>query len=180
MSGAPGFVLLEDGTRLDGELHGHLERVTGEVVFNTSMTGYQESMTDPSYAGQIIIFTYPLIGNYGVSAAAMGVTGLETAFAALHTELVIPGVVDLGLLVERLAGGAEPFEIERPSLAPGAEANVVLCDLGAEWTVGEDGYESRSRNSWCAGRTLRGRVLVTVAAGQVAYRQRNFALGVAS
>ena len=45
--------------------------VTGEVVFNTAMTGYQESVTDPSYAGQIIIFTYPLIGNYGVSAAAM-------------------------------------------------------------------------------------------------------------
>ena len=45
--------------------------VTGEVVFNTAMTGYQESVTDPSYAGQIIVFTYPLIGNYGVSAAAM-------------------------------------------------------------------------------------------------------------
>ena len=76
--------------------------------------------------------------------AAMGVTGLETAFAALHTELVLPGVIDLALLVERLAGGAAPFGIERPSLAPGSEANVVLCDLGAEWTVGEDGYESRS------------------------------------
>ena len=46
-------------------------RVTGEVVFNTSMTGYQEAVTDPSYAGQIITFTYPLIGNYGVSAEAM-------------------------------------------------------------------------------------------------------------
>jgi dihydroorotase len=112
--------------------------------------------------------------------AAMGVTGLETAFAALHTELVLPGVIDLGLLVERLAGGAEPFEIERPSLAPGAEANVVLCDLGAEWTVGEDGYESRSANSWCAGQKLTGRVLMTVAAGQVAFRLRSFSLGVAS
>ena len=50
---------------------GHAEPVTGEVVFNTAMTGYQESVTDPSYAGQIIVFTYPLIGNYGVSAAAM-------------------------------------------------------------------------------------------------------------
>jgi dihydroorotase len=112
--------------------------------------------------------------------AAMGVTGLETAFAAVHTDLVLPGVLDLGLVVERLAGGAEPFGFERPTLAPGSEANVVLCDLGAEWRVGEDGYESRSLNSWCAGRTLTGRVLMTIAAGQVAYRLRSFSLGVAA
>jgi dihydroorotase len=112
--------------------------------------------------------------------AAMGVTGLETAFAALHTELVLPGVIGLDLLVERMAGGAAPFGIERPTLAPGAEANIALCDLTAEWTVGEDGYESRSQNSWCAGRTLTGRVLVTLAAGQVAFRLRSFSLGVAT
>lgn len=111
--------------------------------------------------------------------AAMGVTGLETAFAALHTDLVLPGALDLGLLVERLAGGAAPFGLERPSLAPGGEANIALCDLGAEWTVGEEGYESRSANSWCAGRTLTGRVLMTLAGGQVAYRLRSFSLGVA-
>jgi carbamoyl-phosphate synthase small subunit len=71
----PGYVLLEDGTRFDGELYRGTSddsRVTtGEVVFNTSMTGYQEAVTDPSYAGQIITFTYPLIGNYGVSGEAM-------------------------------------------------------------------------------------------------------------
>jgi carbamoyl-phosphate synthase small subunit len=66
-----GYILLEDGTRFDGELCGHPGAIAGEVVFNTAMTGYQESVTDPSYAGQIIVFTYPLIGNYGVSAAAM-------------------------------------------------------------------------------------------------------------
>ena len=66
-----GYVLLEDGTRLDGELLGSGAEVTGEVVFNTSRTGYQEAVTDPSYAGQIITFTYPLIGNYGVSQEAM-------------------------------------------------------------------------------------------------------------
>lgn len=112
--------------------------------------------------------------------AAMGVTGLETAFAALHTDLVLPGVLDLGLVVERLAGGAEPFGLERPTLAPGSEANVALCDLAAEWTVGEDGYESRSSNSWCAGRKLTGRVLMTLAGGRVAYRLRSFSLGVAT
>jgi dihydroorotase len=111
--------------------------------------------------------------------AAMGVTGLETAFAALHTDLVLPGVLELGLVVERMAGGAEPFGLPRPTLAPGSEANVALCDLSAEWTVGEDGYESRSSNSWCAGRKLTGRVLMTLAGGQVAYRLRSFSLGVA-
>jgi dihydroorotase len=112
--------------------------------------------------------------------AAMGVTGLETAFAAVHTDLVLPGAIELALLVERLSGGAVPFGLQRPTLAPGSEANVALCDLGAEWTVGEDGYESRSSNSWCAGRTLTGRVLMTVAAGQVAFRLRSFSLEVAS
>ena len=66
-----GYLLLEDGTRFDGFACAHDGEVTGEVVFNTSMTGYQESVTDPSYAGQIIVFTYPLVGNYGVSAEAM-------------------------------------------------------------------------------------------------------------
>jgi len=112
--------------------------------------------------------------------APMGVTGLETAFAALHTHLVEPGVADLALIVDKLGSGCEPFGIERSSLAPGSPANIALCDLTAEWTVGEDGYESRSHNSWCAGEQLRGRVLMTLAAGQVAYRLRSFSLGVAA
>jgi dihydroorotase len=112
--------------------------------------------------------------------AAMGVTGLETAFASIHTDLVLPGTIELALLVERLSGGAEPFGLPRPTLEAGAEANIALCDLGAEWTVGEEGYESRSSNSWCAGRTLTGRVLMTLAAGQVAFRLRSFALEVAA
>jgi carbamoyl-phosphate synthase small subunit len=73
VSRAAGYILLEDGVRLEGELcAAPLDPgCCGEVVFNTAMTGYQESVTDPSYAGQIITFTYPLVGNYGVSAAAM-------------------------------------------------------------------------------------------------------------
>jgi dihydroorotase len=112
--------------------------------------------------------------------AAMGVTGLETAFAALHTHLVLPGAIDLALLIERLAGGAAPFGLERPTLAVGSEANIALCDLSARWAVGEDGYESRSSNSWCAGEELTGRVLMTVAGGQIAYRLRSFSMGVAA
>ena len=65
------YVLLEDGTRFDGEGCGALQDAVGEIVFTTSMSGYQEAMSDPSYAGQLITFTYPQIGNYGVSGEAM-------------------------------------------------------------------------------------------------------------
>jgi dihydroorotase len=112
--------------------------------------------------------------------AAWGVTGLETAFAALYTDLVLPGVLPLEILVERLTCGGEPFGIEAPRLEVGAAANVTLIDPELAWTVGEEGYESRSYNNCFGGRELTGRVLMTVAAGQVAFRQRSFALGVAS
>jgi dihydroorotase len=112
--------------------------------------------------------------------AAWGVTGLETAFAALYTDLVLPGVLPLGLLVERLTCGGEPFGIEAPQLEAGTGANVTLIDPEVTWTVGEEGYESRSYNNCFAGRELTGRVLMTVAGGRVAFRQRSFALGVAS
>jgi dihydroorotase len=112
--------------------------------------------------------------------AAMGVTGLETAFAALYTDLVLPGVLPLELLIERMTCGGEPFGIEAPRLEPGKPANVALIDPELTWTVGEEGYESRSYNNGFGGRELTGRVLMTVAAGRVAFRQRSFALGVAS
>ncbi len=112
--------------------------------------------------------------------AAMGVTGLETAFAVLHTDLVLPGVLDLELLVERMTAGAEIYDLDPPRLEPGREANVVLVDPEVEWEAGADGWESRSSNSCFAGRTLQGRVLMTVAAGSVVYRQRSFAIGAAA
>jgi dihydroorotase len=109
--------------------------------------------------------------------APMGVTGLETAFAALHTELVLPGHVSLALLVERMTAGAAPFDLGTPTLAKGSPANIALVDLAAEWEVGEAGYESRSANCCFAGRRLTGRVRMTVAAGAVSYRERSFAIG---
>ena len=112
--------------------------------------------------------------------AAWGVTGLETAFAALHTDLVRPGVLPLELVIERLTSGGEPFGIEAPRLEVDAVANLTLIDPELAWTVGEEGYESRSYNNCFGGRELTGRVLMTVADGRVAYRQRSFALGVAS
>jgi dihydroorotase len=108
--------------------------------------------------------------------APMGVTGLETAFAALNTGLVETGVIELGLLVERMTAGGAPFGLATPSLQPGSPANLCLVDLADEWEVGENGYESRSQNSAFAGRRLKGRVRMTVAAGAVAYRERSFAI----
>ena len=71
MSTREAYVLLEDGTRFDGEACAADAHAVGEVVFTTGMSGYQESVSDPSFAGQLIAFTYPHIGNYGVSARAM-------------------------------------------------------------------------------------------------------------
>jgi dihydroorotase len=109
--------------------------------------------------------------------APMGVTGLETAFAVLHTHLVLPGVLPLATIVERMTAGTEPFGLRVPRLAQGARADVCLADLSAEWEVGEAGYESRSSNNAFAGRPLTGRVRMTVADGVVAYRERSFAIG---
>ncbi|MBV9820490.1 MAG: glutamine-hydrolyzing carbamoyl-phosphate synthase small subunit [Solirubrobacterales bacterium] len=71
MSSPSAYVLLADGTRFDGLACAADAAAVGELVFTTSMTGYQEAMTDPSFAGQLIVFTYPQIGNYGVSPQAM-------------------------------------------------------------------------------------------------------------
>jgi dihydroorotase len=108
--------------------------------------------------------------------APMGTTGLETAFAALYTGLVLPGVLGLGLLVERMTAGAALFGLPTPTIAPAETANLTLIDLDGQWTAGEHGWESRSENCCFAGRRLQGRVLLTVAAGAVVYRERAFSV----
>jgi dihydroorotase len=107
--------------------------------------------------------------------APMGTTGLETAFAAVHTELVLPGVLPLAVVVDRMTAGAALLDLPVPRIATGEPANLTLVDLAAEWEVGEEGYESRSENCCFAGRRLRGRVLLTLAGGAVAYRERALA-----
>jgi carbamoyl-phosphate synthase small subunit len=103
------YLVLEDGSVFAGESLGATGRATGELVFTTSMTGYQEILTDPSYAGQIVLMTYPLIGNYGVNdesdesrrAQAAGFVVREAcetpsnwrARAALHDYLAARGIV---------------------------------------------------------------------------------------
>jgi dihydroorotase len=102
--------------------------------------------------------------------APFGVTGLETAFAALNTHLVGPGLLTLPTLIERMsAGPARAYGLDAPRIARGVPANLVLLDPEAPWRVGEGGFRSRSSNSWLLGETLRGKVRLTVAAGRIAY-----------
>jgi dihydroorotase len=102
--------------------------------------------------------------------APFGVTGLETAFGALNTFLVREGHVPLATVLERLsAGPARALGLPVPTVAVGEQANLVLLDLEADWTVREDGFRSRSANSWLLGQVLVGTVVKTVAAGRVVF-----------
>jgi dihydroorotase len=102
--------------------------------------------------------------------APFGVTGLETGFSALYTQLVEPGVLPLATVLERMsAGPARIYGLEPPRIEVGAPANLVLLDLDAVWYVDEGSFRSKSANSWLLGSKLRGRVLQTVAAGKLVY-----------
>ena len=103
-------------------------------------------------------------------AAPFGVTGLETAFAALYTRLVEPGLVPLETVLERMsAGPARAYGLDAPRIAVGAPANLVLLDLNASYSITEDVFRSRSVNSWLLGETVKGKVRATIAAGRLAY-----------
>jgi dihydroorotase len=103
-------------------------------------------------------------------AAPFGVTGLETAFPALYTHLVQPGLVPLEVVLERMsAGPARAYDLERPRIAVGATANLVLLDLNASHRVTEAVFRSRSINSWLLGETVNGKVRATIAAGRIVY-----------
>jgi dihydroorotase len=102
--------------------------------------------------------------------APFGVTGLETAFSALYTQLVEPGVIPLATILERMsAGPARIYGIEPPTIAVGAPANLVLLDLEAVWHVDEGSFRSRSTNSWLIGSKLHGKVVQTIAAGKLVF-----------
>ena len=84
-------LILDDGSRFHGKSFGYEKPVAGEVVFNTAMTGYPESLTDPSYAGQLMTLTYPLVGNYGVLPFTIEPNGLATFMESerIHAEAII-------------------------------------------------------------------------------------------
>ncbi len=98
------------------------------------------------------------------------VTGLETAFSSVYTDVVMPGDIPLSLLVEKLTSGCGLLGLPVPRIGAGEPANLVLVDLQGTWTVGEEGYASRSGNCCFDGRELHGRILLTVAAGAVVHR----------
>ncbi len=98
-------------------------------------------------------------------------TGLETAFAALHTHLVRTGRMPLELLIRRMSGdAARVLDMPEPTLADGATANLAVIDPEATWRVGADGFRSKSSNSAFLGDELTGRVTMTIAGGQIAWR----------
>jgi dihydroorotase len=103
-------------------------------------------------------------------AAPFGVTGLETAFAALYTHLVEPGLIPLDVVLERMsAGPARAYGLDEPRITVGSLANLVLLDLNASYRITEDTFRSRSVNSWLLGGTVKGKVNATIAAGRLVY-----------
>jgi len=160
------YVLLEDGARFDGLACGADQPAVGEVVFTTSMSGYQEAMTDPSYAGQLITFTYPQIGNYGVSAEAMesdrvharaaimraGVDhedapGAETGWLTWLTDCGVPAITDLDTraLVRHIRdegamrGGVFPVRVQESQARQLIDSEPVMSgrDLAREVSPSE-------------------------------------------
>jgi dihydroorotase len=103
-------------------------------------------------------------------AAPFGVTGLETAFAALYTQLVEPGIVPLETILERMsAGPARAYGLDEPRVAVGKPANLVLLDLNASYRITETSFRSRSINSWLLDQTVKSAVRATVAAGRLVF-----------
>src|SRR3972149_5398394 len=104
------YLVLEDGSVFAGESFGAPGTAYGEVVFNTSMTGYQEILTDPSYAGQIVVATYPLIGNYGVNWQDVESRRIQVAGYVVRQHAAHPshrgatGIIHDYLAVQRIPG----------------------------------------------------------------------------
>ena len=156
--------------------HGR-RRAHGEPVGSRPDPGRVYNLADdlPAPPQDVIAFAAELLGlpvppEVPFEAAPFGVTGLETAFSALYTHLVEPGLVSLETLLERMsAGPARAYGLDAPRIAVGAPANLVLLDTQASWQVTEDGFKSRSKNSWLIGEKLRGRVRATIAAGRLVH-----------
>ena len=163
---ATAYVLLEDGTRFDGLACGADAHAVGEIVFTTSMSGYQEAMSDPSYAGQLIAFTFPMVGNYGVSQQAMesdriharaaimrcavdreDAAGAEQGWLSWLTDCGIPAITDLDTraLVRHIRdqgamrGGVFPVAVPEAKAREliAAEPEMTGRDLACEVTPGD-------------------------------------------
>src|SRR5881409_2669068 len=87
---AKALLVLEDGTVFEGKPFGVSASAHGEVVFSTAMTGYQEMLTDPSFAGQILVLTYPLAGNYGINREDVESKGIQVRGLVVHEACALP------------------------------------------------------------------------------------------
>ncbi|MFP4633116.1 MAG: carbamoyl-phosphate synthase domain-containing protein, partial [Halobacteriales archaeon] len=133
------YLALEDGTVVEGEGHGAPGEVQGELVFTTQYTGYEESLTDPSYAFQMLMFTYPLIGNYGVDPESFQSEGIQAeACIAREFSTSPPDVL-------------EWFEAEGVPAMSGVDTRALTIrtrehgTMNAGLVVGEDATEERAR-----------------------------------
>ena len=113
-------LILENGAVFCGSLFGAKKEAVGEVVFTTGMTGYQETLTDPSYAGQIVVMTFPLIGNYGINLDDMEADKANlTAFVVREKcdfVAAIPMKGDIDSLNASVAAGVLAYEVVRQRL----------------------------------------------------------------
>ena len=119
-----GCLVLEDGARYERHVFGYSKSVSGEVVFNTGMVGYPESLTDPSYKGQILVLTYPLIGNYGVPRNDSTAAGLPTVFESSAVQIQ-------GLIVSEYSFQYSHWEASK-SLADWLEEHKVPALYGID------------------------------------------------
>lgn len=83
-------LILENGMAFEGKAFGYLKESVGELVFNTGMTGYQELLTDPSYYGQIVVMTYPLMGNYGINLEDLESDGVKVRGFVIKEDAKLP------------------------------------------------------------------------------------------
>ena len=124
---AKALLVLEDGTVFAGQPLGAAARGHGEVVFSTAMTGYQEMLTDPSFAGQVLVLTYPLAGNYGINRDDVESKRIQVRGLVVHEACELPSHWNSDMtLHEYLAVGgsrrASPVSIRAPSHGASAAA----------------------------------------------------------
>ena len=174
------FLVLEDGSWYEGEAFGAEASTYGEVVFNTSMTGYQEMLTDPSYAGQIVIPTYPIIGNYGINGEDMESRGIQVAgFPNLFT-ITGPGspsvLINMPVAIEHHVDWiADCITHMKEAGKTRVEATPSAQDSWVEHVAEVSEYSLLGTgNSWYVGANIPGkpRVVSPYAGGQPLYRER--------
>lgn len=145
MSRARALLALEDGTLFEGESFGREGQTTGEVVFNTALTGYQEVLTDPSYAGQIVTMTYPHIGNYGINAedvesarpqvAGFVVREISAVHSSWRSRGSLPGWLDEHGVVG--ISGIDTRALTRHLRTHGAKRGAISTETGADALIAE-------------------------------------------